>query len=332
MIYEPIRWRRAKCRDKGRDMAWHQGRRTWRVVNEWLTEHLEDMTRRAQRAKDKRPGELLFPQLSRRSGENVEDWQKRQREWEAEYLSSEEEQKYRRDRGLNIDKSSVRYGFVGLKYQDVLKPSTMYEAIPQAQWARHHRDLRYHPNRYKNKTRADQQLATQNQRCEQLPSNSREYESSDSNRSEVAPMLLDTDHVEKKVAWGSWRWSFRGGIAATWYFWKALLVFTLLKVARFSEAFVTLHANAVGLSAAYLPMLMVATNLMQSLLTYPLGVIADRAESSAAENKGVHGNGRKFMLLGGFGMMILADLLLVLLRRLHGRYSLVILLSGPICL
>ena len=78
-------------------------------------------------------------------------------------------------------------------------------------------------------------------------------------------------------------------------------------------------------------MLMVATNLMQSLLTYPLGVIADRAESSAAENKGVHGNGRKFMLLGGFGMMILADLLLVL-ARLHGRYSLVILLSGPICL
>ena len=314
MIYEPIRWRRAKCRDKGRDMAWHQGRRTWRVVNEWLTEHLEDMTRRAQRAKDKRPGELLFPQLSRRSGENVEDWQKRQREWEAEYLSSEEEQKYRRDRGLNIDKSSVRYGFVGLKYQDVLKPSTMYEAIPQAQWARHHRDLRYHPNRYKNKTRADQQLATQNQRCEQLPSNSREYESSDSNRSEVAPMLLDTDHVEKKVAWGSWRWSFREALQLPGTFWKALLVFTLLKVARFSEAFVTLHANAVGLSAAYLPMLMVATNLMQSLLTYPLGVIADRAESSAAENKGVHGNGRKFMLLGGFGMMILADLLLVLAK------------------
>ena len=61
MIYEPIRWRRAKCRDKGRDMAWHQGRRTWRVVNEWLTEHLEDMTRRAQRAKDKRPGEVAVP-------------------------------------------------------------------------------------------------------------------------------------------------------------------------------------------------------------------------------------------------------------------------------
>jgi len=88
-------------------------------------------------------------------------------------------------------------------------------------------------------------------------------------------------------------------------FWRALLVFTVLKVARFSEAFVTLHANAVGLPAAYLPMLMVATNLMQSLLTYPLGVIADSVDKNGA------GTGRKFMLLGGFAMMIVADLVLV---------------------
>ena len=122
--------------------------------------------------------------------------------------------------------------------------------------------------------------------------------------------------MEKKVVWGSWRWSFSEAVQLPRTFWKALLVFTLLKVARFSEAFVTLHANAVGLSAAYLPMLMVATNLMQSLLTYPLGVVADRAENSAEENTGVQvqGNGRKFMLLGGFGMMILADLLLVMAK------------------
>ena len=47
---------------------------------------------------------------------------------------------------------------------------------------------------------------------------------------------------------------------------------------------------------------------MQSLLTYT-GVVADRAE-----NAGANGNGRKFMLLGGFGMMILADLVLVLAK------------------
>jgi hypothetical protein len=69
-------------------------------VSEWLTEHLEDMKRRAQRVKEKRPGELLFPQLTRRDGEAEDEWQKRQREWEAEYLSTEAEQKYRNRRGL----------------------------------------------------------------------------------------------------------------------------------------------------------------------------------------------------------------------------------------
>ena len=82
-----------------------------------------------------------------------------------------------------------------------------------------------------------------------------------------------------------------------------------MKVARFSEAFVTLHASAVGLKAAHLPMLMVATNLMQSLLTYPLGVLADRADEN-----GAYENGRKFILLGGFGMMIVADLVLVMAK------------------
>jgi MFS family permease len=56
-------------------------------------------------------------------------------------------------------------------------------------------------------------------------------------------------------------------------------------------------------------MLMVATNLIQSLLTYPLGVVADRVDQN-----GVYGNGQKFMLLGGFGMMIVADLVLVLAK------------------
>ena len=99
MVYEPVRWRRSQCKDKSRDMAFHRGRRTWRRVGEWLTEHLEDMKRRAQRVKEKRPGEMLFPQLSRRDGEGEDEWRERQREWEAEYLSTEAEQKYRSRRG-----------------------------------------------------------------------------------------------------------------------------------------------------------------------------------------------------------------------------------------
>jgi MFS family permease len=119
---------------------------------------------------------------------------------------------------------------------------------------------------------------------------------------------LNSNLSEKKVVWGAWRWSFREAVRLPSEFWRALLVFTVLKVARFSEAFVTLHANAVGLPAAYLPMLMVATNLMQSLLTYPLGVIADSVDKNGGST------GRKFMLLGGFAMMIVADLVLVMAK------------------
>jgi hypothetical protein len=95
MVYEPVRWRRSACKDKSRDLAYIRGKRTWRRVGEWLAEHLEEMKRRAQRFKEKRPGEKLFPQLRRQEGEPEEDWQTRQREWEAEYLSAEAELKYR---------------------------------------------------------------------------------------------------------------------------------------------------------------------------------------------------------------------------------------------
>lgn len=107
--------------------------------------------------------------------------------------------------------------------------------------------------------------------------------------------------------WGEWNWSWTEVVQLPWAFWRALLVFSILKVARFSEAFVTLHAKAVGMQLAYLPVLMFATNIMQSALTYPLGVYAD-----AADQKG--GAGRKNMLLVGFGMMVLADAILVMAK------------------
>ena len=90
-----------------------------------------------------------------------------------------------------------------------------------------------------------------------------------------------------------------------WAFWRALLVFSILKVARFSEAFVTLHAKAVGMQVAYLPVLMFATNIMQSALTYPFGVYADNAEQRGRDR-------RKTMLLVGFGLMVVADAILVM--------------------
>ena len=105
--------------------------------------------------------------------------------------------------------------------------------------------------------------------------------------------------------WGEWNWSWTEVAQLPWAFWRALLVFSILKVARFSEAFVTLHAKAVGMQVAYLPVLMFATNIMQSALTYPLGVYADNADQRGRD-------GRKNMLLVGFGLMVVADVILVM--------------------
>ena len=105
--------------------------------------------------------------------------------------------------------------------------------------------------------------------------------------------------------WGEWNWSLTEVAQLPWAFWRALLVFSILKVARFSEAFVTLHAKAVGMQVAYLPVLMFATNIMQSALTYPLGIYADEADQQGYD-------GRKNMLLGGFALMVVADVILIM--------------------
>jgi predicted MFS family arabinose efflux permease len=108
------------------------------------------------------------------------------------------------------------------------------------------------------------------------------------------------------IHFGEWNWSWKEVGQLPWAFWRALLVFSILKVARFSEAFVTLHAKAIGMQVAYLPILMFATNIMQSALTYPLGVWAD----SASTDQGGQ-DGRKNMLLLGFAFMVVADCILV---------------------
>ena len=48
------------------------------------------------------------------------------------------------------------------------------------------------------------------------------------------------------VGWGEWSWSWSEAVQLPREFWRALFVFSILKVARFSEAFVTLHARAIG--------------------------------------------------------------------------------------
>ena len=96
IVYEPIRWRRSNCKDMRRDMAWHRGKRTWRRVSEWLTEHLEEMKRRTQRVKDDCPEDVsAFPQFCFRNGETGDELDIGRRAWEAEHLSPEQEHNFR---------------------------------------------------------------------------------------------------------------------------------------------------------------------------------------------------------------------------------------------
>ena len=73
----------------------------------------------------------------------------------------------------------------------------------------------------------------------------------------------------------------------------------VLTLARFSEAFLILRAEGAGLSIALAPLVLVAMNIVYSASAYPVGVLSDRLD-------------RRRMLIAGFGMLMLADLLLAL--------------------
>lgn len=80
------------------------------------------------------------------------------------------------------------------------------------------------------------------------------------------------------------------------YWWIVALaaVFTL---ARFSEAFLVLRAQSVGLSIALVPAVLVVMNIAYSLASYPAGVLSDTMD-------------RKSILIAGLLMLVIADLVL----------------------
>jgi len=68
-------------------------------------------------------------------------------------------------------------------------------------------------------------------------------------------------------------------------------------LARFSEGFLLLRAQSVGLQAALVPLVFVAMNIVYAASSYPVGHLSDRL-------------GRRGLLLGGFAILIVADLVL----------------------
>lgn len=74
---------------------------------------------------------------------------------------------------------------------------------------------------------------------------------------------------------------------------------TVLTLARFSEAFLILRSQNVGLPIALVPTVMVVMNLVYALAAYPAGALSDRF-------------GRSGVLLIGVAFLIVADLILAL--------------------
>lgn len=82
-------------------------------------------------------------------------------------------------------------------------------------------------------------------------------------------------------------------------YWLVVMLGAVFTLARFSEAFLILRAQDVGLAIAYVPAVMIVMNIVYSLLAYPAGVLADRF---SARN----------LLVLGLGLLVAADVILAL--------------------
>jgi MFS family permease len=82
-------------------------------------------------------------------------------------------------------------------------------------------------------------------------------------------------------------------------FWVTAAIATVLTLARFSEAFLILRSQNVGLTVALAPVVMVVMNIVYALAAYPAGALSDRA-------------GRGGLLAIGIGCLIVADFILAL--------------------
>lgn len=80
-------------------------------------------------------------------------------------------------------------------------------------------------------------------------------------------------------------------------YWWIVAVATLLSLARFSEAFLVLRAQEVGMPLGLVPLVMVVMSLVYSLTAWPAGRLADRLD-------------RRRLLLMGILVLVPADLLL----------------------
>jgi len=82
-----------------------------------------------------------------------------------------------------------------------------------------------------------------------------------------------------------------------WHYWLVVLLGAVLTLARFSEAFLVLRAQDIGLAAGHVPIVMIVMNVFYAGAAYPAGIAADRLS-------------RRSLLLAGLSILVVADLVL----------------------
>ena len=80
-------------------------------------------------------------------------------------------------------------------------------------------------------------------------------------------------------------------------YWLIVQLGAVFTLARFSEAFLVLRAQNLGLAVGYIPAVMIAMNVVYAGVAYPAGVAADRF-------------GHRTLLIVGLAMLVVADLVL----------------------
>ena len=80
-------------------------------------------------------------------------------------------------------------------------------------------------------------------------------------------------------------------------FWFVVLLGAVFTLPRFSDAFLVMRAHDVGLSLAYIPLVMVVMNVLYAGAAYPAGAAADRVKS-------------RHLLVIGLALLVAADLVL----------------------
>ena len=88
-------------------------------------------------------------------------------------------------------------------------------------------------------------------------------------------------------------------------YWWVVAIATILTLARFSEAFLVLRAQSIGLPIMLVPAVMIVMNIVYAVAAYPAGILSDRVD-------------RLVVLMIGLGLLIAADLFLALSPGLAG--------------